>query len=119
MSERKSYLRLMGEGFRMLKQSKQTNTTVSLRSWTFSIHHEQEWQVVLRTNRIKWVGLPSMTFEIHPDMIQIGDLRVTHHAQSNEVRLTIDEEWGLENKVVCDNLEWETFVDALKQVKGE
>jgi hypothetical protein len=52
-------------------------------------------------------------------MIQIGDLRVTRHAQSNEVRLTIDEEWGLENKVVCDNLEWETFVDALKQVKGE
>lgn len=119
MSERKSYLRLMGEGFRMLKQSKQTDATVSLRSWTFSIRHDQQWHVVLRTNRIKWVGLPSMTFEIHPNMIQIGDLRVTRHAQSNEVRLTIDEEWGLENKVVCDNLEWETFVDALKQVKGE
>ncbi|WP_214822121.1 MULTISPECIES: hypothetical protein [unclassified Exiguobacterium] len=119
MSERKSYLRLMGEGFRMLKQSKQTDTTVSLRNWTFSIHRDEEWYVVLRSNRVKWIGLPSRTFSISPDTIQIGDLRIIRHPESNEVRLTIDEEWGLENKVVCDNLEWETFVDALKQVKGE
>lgn len=119
MSERKSYLRLMGEGFRMLKQSKQTDTSVSLRSWTFSIHHDQEWHVVLRSNRIKWIGLPSRTFDIRPDAIRIGDLQIIRHHESNEVRLTINEEWGLENKVVCDNLEWETFVDALKQVKGE
>lgn len=119
MSERKSYLQLMGEGFRMLKQSKQTDTTVSLRSWTFSIHHNQEWHVVMRSDRVKWVGLPSTTFHIHPNVVQIGDLRMTRHEESNEVRLTIDEEWGLENKVVCDNLEWEMFIDALKQVKGE
>jgi hypothetical protein len=119
MSERKSYLQLMGEGFRILKQSKQTDQTVSLRSWTFSIHHDNEWYVVLRSNRVKWVGLPSHTFDIALDSIQIGNLRIIRHPESNEVRLTIDEEWGLENKVVCDNLEWETFVDALKQVKGE
>ncbi|WP_214701089.1 MULTISPECIES: hypothetical protein [unclassified Exiguobacterium] len=119
MSERKSYLQLMGEGFRMLKQSKQTDTTVSLRNWTFTIHHDHEWYIVLRTSRIKWIGLPTTTFLICPDTIQIGDLKITRHEESNEVRLTIDEEWGLENKVVCDNLEWETFVDALKRVKGE
>ncbi|WP_215143499.1 hypothetical protein [Exiguobacterium qingdaonense] len=119
MSERKSYLQLMSEGFRMLQQSKQTDTTVSLRNWTLSIQHDHEWHVVLRSERVKWIGLPSTTFQIQKDAIQIGDLRIARHTESNDVRLTIDEEWGLENKVVCDNLEWERFVDALKQVKGE
>lgn len=109
----------MGEGFRMMKQSKQTESTISLRTWTLSIMREQGWIVILRTDRIKWVGMPSDTFDIGPTHIQIGDLQLTRHVETNEVRLKIDEEWGLESKIVCDNLEWEKFIDGLKQVKEE
>ncbi|WP_214829135.1 hypothetical protein [Exiguobacterium algae] len=119
MSERKSYLKLLGEGFQMMKQSKQTESTIALRGWTFSIKQDQGWFVILRAKRIKWIGLPNDTFQIEKTLVKIGDLQLTRHEETNEVRLTIDEEWGLESKIVCDNLEWGKFIDALKQVKGE
>ena len=41
MSERKSYLQMMSEGFRMMKEGKQINHETKLRQWTFSISREE------------------------------------------------------------------------------
>ncbi|WP_214789089.1 hypothetical protein [Exiguobacterium sp. s21] len=119
MSERKSYLQMMSEGFRMMKEVKQINHETKLRQWTFSISREANWHVILRTERLKWVSPATDQFIIEPLFVQIGTLQLTRHLETNEVRLTIDEEWGIESKVVCDDQEWERFVASLKQLKGE
>ena len=119
MSERKSYLQMMSEGFRMMKQVKETEQTIVLRQWSFSLRHESAWTVIIRTNRVKWVGIPTDIFKVGPTSIQIGDLYLTRHVESNEVRLKIEEDWGIESKVVCDDEEWERFIKALEQMKGE
>lgn len=119
MSERKSYLKMMSEGFRMMSQAKQVEQSVTLRQWTFSVRHESMWHVVLRTDRLKWVSSPTETLVIEPMFVQIGALHLTRHVETNEVRLKIEEEWGIESKVVCDDQEWERFVEALKRLKGE
>ncbi|KDN57580.1 MAG: hypothetical protein LPJ96_01780 [Exiguobacterium sp.] len=119
MSERKSYLQLMSEGFRMMKQAKETERTINLRDWTFSFRHDRDWSVILRTERVKWVSRPFEQLTIEPTWVQFGAASLQRHVESNEVRLKIEEEWGIESKVVCDNQEWDRFVEALKQLKGE
>ncbi|WP_214762789.1 MULTISPECIES: hypothetical protein [Exiguobacterium] len=119
MSERKSYLQMMSEGFRMMKQAKQTNQETKLRQWMFSISHESDWQVILRTERLKWISPATKEFIVEPLSVQIGPLQLTRHLETNEVRLKIEEEWGIESKVVCDDQEWERFVASLEQMKGE
>lgn len=119
MSERKSYLQMMSEGFRMMKHAKQLNHETRLRQWMFSIRHESDWQVILHTERLKWIGPMTNQFIIEPLSVQIGSLQLTRHLETNEVRLKIDEEWGIESKVVCDDQEWERFVTSLIQMKGE
>lgn len=119
MSERMSYLQLMSEGFRMMKQAKETERTINLRDWTFSFRHDRDWSVILRTERVKWVSRPFEQLTIEPTSIRFGAASLQRHVESNEVRLKIEEEWGIESKVVCDNQEWDRFVEALKQLKGE
>ncbi|WP_231557587.1 hypothetical protein [Exiguobacterium sp. ZOR0005] len=119
VSERKSYLQMMSEGFRMMKQAKEVEQTVTLRQWTFSFRHDKEWTVILRTDRLKWVGRPASEFSIDLAQVRLGDLSLQRHVESNEVRLKIEEEWGIESKVVCDDEEWGRFVETLKQLKGE
>lgn len=117
MSGRKSYLQLMSEGFRMMKQSKQSPASITLRAWTFTIQRDEMWTTILRSDRVKWVGVPSDHFEIESSHVQIGALRLTRHLESNEVRLTIAEEWGIESTLVCDETEWQSFVASLRQLK--
>lgn len=119
MSERKSYLQMLNEGLRMMKQAKQAEQTLTLRQWTLSVRRDSEWHMILRTDRLKWIGPPSVTLVIEPLFVQCGTLHLTRHLESNEIRLKIEEEWGIESKVVCDDLEWERFIEALKRMKGE
>ncbi|WP_114167387.1 hypothetical protein [Exiguobacterium sp. TNDT2] len=119
MGERKSYLQMMSEGFQMMKKGRQVSRDIKLRDWTFSISRESSWHIILRTERLKWVSPSTDEFNIEPLFVQIGTLELTRHLETNEVRLTIDEEWGIESKVVCDAQEWERFVASLKQLKGE
>lgn len=119
MNERKSYLQMMSEGFRMMKQAKQINHETKLRQWTFSLRHEADWHVILRTDRLKWISPRIDQLIIEPLFVQIGPLHLTRHLETNEVRLNIDEEWRIESKVVCDDKEWERFVASLREMKGE